>query len=135
MSAWRLAAQALYALGGSGTINQLCYERNGLTQLVKFGLATSNGVKGGRQRATWTLTQLGIDWCEGRVVPVCGPHPLDKALADRKNLRPGSFHRPRARATWFIATWLMSLPRDVRITPYPGAASQTNNPLPNTSEE
>lgn len=118
MSAWRLAARALYENGGSGTFADIC-DPSALQQLQHFGLATSTGTRGGpNKNVTWSLTQLGIYWCEGRVAAVCGPHPLDRALRD-KTKRHASLdvYRPRGRATWFVATWLMSLPHGVRIKP------------------
>lgn len=94
MAAWKIAARELYAKGGAGTYADVA-DRSALCALVSLGLATSDGRQGGVNRATWTLTQRGIDWCEGRV--------------SSEVVRPGG-------RRWF-ATWLASLPRDIRIAP------------------
>jgi hypothetical protein len=105
MSSWKLAARVLYRMGGTATVERIMDEEpdldsGRLCSLRLYGLATSNGRIGGNQPATYTLTQLGIDWCEGRVREVPAP-------------RTPGIHGRRMR---FVATWLASLPRGIRIT-------------------
>lgn len=102
MSSWRLLARALNDLGGEATSAQLELKIGGafavggaLVQLRQLGLAERVGNWRGRGvRCTWRLTQRGVDWCEGRLT-----------TAGRKG------------GMRFIATWLASLPRGLRITP------------------
>jgi hypothetical protein len=96
MSAWRLAVRALYD-HGPATSQQVelriggVYAHKALSAAVAYGLVHSPGKNNGT--ACWSLTPLGVDWCEGRVTQV--------------EVRPGG-------RRW-AATWLSSLPRDIRI--------------------
>jgi hypothetical protein len=93
MSAWRIVARNLYAIGGSGLAAQfdgIC-QRSALKRMRDLKLIANNGKRG--RHCIWTLTPLGIAWCEGRAKYIHG----------------------RTRPTILAATWLASLPRDVRI--------------------
>lgn len=98
MSSWKLTLRALYVLGPAtsqqidtylfGQVNTF----KSLYEAKKLGLVVSPGRGHGTYRP-WRLSQRGIDWCEGRLAQV--------------EQRPGG--------RMFVATWLASLPRDVRI--------------------
>ena len=92
MSAWRMAARALYELGGAADYRTLILkvvEPSALRRLLSLGLA----VNGGRKHPTneWALTSLGVAWCEGRVQAKPGPRWLGAR-------------------TRFVATWLAAHP-------------------------
>jgi hypothetical protein len=104
MSAWRQAVKVLYAKPDhTGTLRDCdlagivgAGNSSGLKYAGYLGLAEFHGHRG---RGHWKLTPRGIDWCEGRVV-----------------LALGLPHRPGVRAPYRLrATWLSSLPRDIRI--------------------
>jgi hypothetical protein len=86
MSGWRVMAKELYEAGGSLPFSSVGSSHGELQRLRVLGLAKSTGVKGKGDR--WQLTQLGIDYCEGRVKP-----------------------HGRRGGIKFHATWLASLPR------------------------
>lgn len=102
MSGWRIAIRTLHQLGGTARTDRVA----GLTRLVdagraladarELGLVTGDGRRGPGVAATWTLTPLGRDFCEGRVAQA-----------------PASRLRQRGRI--FVATWLASLPRGIRL--------------------
>lgn len=107
MSAWRLAVRRLYALGGTatvariddGTINSL--HRTLLSARI-LGLVSSSW-DGPWSQATYTLTEKGWLWCEGK-------------LRDTYGLR-GMGKDPKALS--FIATWLRAFPEPVQLeTPW-----------------
>lgn len=97
MSAWMVAARAMYALGGSATSDELAdalivaTAKAPLHELRCLGLVDNTGRRGSPGR--WVLTPLGIDWCEGRVKQI--------------EVKPGGRR--------FVSTWLASLPRGLRI--------------------
>ena len=95
MSAWRLAVRALYELGPS-TSAQVELRIGGVNAWAALRAAQALGlvVSPGRRRlGLWSLTPLGVDWCEGRVAQI--------------EVRPGG-------RRW-VSTWLSSLPRGLRI--------------------
>jgi hypothetical protein len=101
MSAWRLAVRTLYEIGPSTSLRVDVYAggvdvKNALTQAAKLGLVHSPGRNGS---GVWSLTQLGVDWCEGRAVELLAPRT-----------RGSVGQRMR-----FAATWLSSLPRGIRL--------------------
>jgi hypothetical protein len=106
MSAWRQAIRVLYAQPGHcGTLCDCelagiegAYSASGLKYLSRLDLAKPNTARG--KQTKWTLTQRGIDYCEGRLT------------LGTKSWRGGP-GRPGFR---LVATWLSSLPRDIRIT-------------------
>lgn len=104
MSTWRLIVRALHDIGGSGTNAQIRKRMGGVLEfeptLVSAHLcsATRVGVVSSSGRKTdnvWTLTPAGLAWIEGRITLV--------------RSRPGG-------RRW-VATWLESLPRGLRIQP------------------
>jgi hypothetical protein len=114
MSAWRIVIRNLYSSGGSGTAKVAGADfltpyqaGNALEIAAKHGLVQGPGT--GKQ--VWTLTQRGIDWCEHRVSDV---YLLQRGIRWR-------------------ATWLSSLPRDIRIACE--AASRHVTPSHATSEQ
>lgn len=108
MSAWRILTRALYRIGGTGKRCEFDDDKlapthgTALTHMRERGLATNNGKRG--TGCVWTLTQLGIDYCEHRVewVPLPGKEGQGGGI-------------PRG----FLPTWLSSLPRNTRMTPRP----------------
>jgi hypothetical protein len=103
MSAWRIAVQALYDHGpmSAGRVELYLSGRSGSAALRDAdyrGMVNTPG-RGLRHAGMWTLTQRGIDLCEGRLT-----------LAPGEPRVPGT--RPAFR---LVATWLSSLPRDIRI--------------------
>jgi len=95
VSAWRLAARDLYENGGSGTWSDVP-DYKALRALVRLGLATNTGTNrsGKGSPDVWTLTQLGRDYCEGRIA-------VETARG---------FKRHKVQATW-----LASLPKGIRL--------------------
>lgn len=72
MTHWETITRALHLAGG-GPLPRSAFDseiesdeaaRAGLKRAKEHGLVTSLGV---HRKATWTLTQLGIDWCQGRI--------------------------------------------------------------------
>ena len=98
MSTWRTVARALHVLGPSTAAEVelhtggLFHGGEALYRARELGLVEHDG-EWRNQRCEWHLTQRGLDWCEGRLAAV--------------QLRPGG-------RRWF-PTWLMALPRDVRV--------------------
>jgi len=104
VSTWRLIVRALHDIGGSGTNAQIRKRMGGVmefesllvsAQLVaaaRLGVVASSGRK---TDAVWTLTPTGLAWLEGRATMI--------------RVRPGG-------RRW-VATWLESLPRGLRIQP------------------
>lgn len=100
MSHWKLAAAAVYALGGTATTRDVelaGVDPHGLYAARRLGLVEHSEWRW--IDCQWWLTPLGIDWCEGRVA--LAPAPFT-----------GRTGRPPMR---FVATWLSSLPRGIRI--------------------
>ena len=70
MSGWMIAARELHRLGG-GPLPSVKFDRLGpgqkeaLSRLLALGLATRAGCK---LNSTYTLTEAGRDWCEGRAI-------------------------------------------------------------------
>jgi hypothetical protein len=105
MSGWRIVTRALYELGGSGTTRDVArhlgrYDWLDLSSILSscrgVGTLTSSAVGVGSNSdtpCTWTLTPVGIGWCEGRYVAV--------------TVRPGGRH--------WAATWIESLPRGLTL--------------------
>ena len=86
MSAWRLSLKELHEAGGTAPWRTFgCYK--GRAQLAQMGLATHTPLP--RNGIQWTLTKLGWDVAEGKLV--------------QREVRPGG--------RYWCATWLMSLPR------------------------
>jgi hypothetical protein len=101
MSAWKVACRALHALGGVATRQQLedyivDDPYGGLVTLRRYGMVTMTPAATQFQPATFTLTELGLDWIEGR--RKLSPVPTNRAMLA------------------LLPTWLSALPRDVRIT-------------------
>lgn len=95
MSAWRLAVRALYELGPS-TSAQVELHIGGVNAWTALRDAQALGlvVSPGRGRlGLWSLSPLGVDWCEGRVIQI--------------EVRPGG-------RRW-VSTWLSSLPRGLSL--------------------
>jgi hypothetical protein len=102
MSAWRALVRNLYEIGGGpaprrafDNLPTLSAARGGLNCARDFGL-----IKARLQTCdwVWTLTDLGRDWCEGRVAIV------------------GVMNKPRGRPVLRpVATWLKALPRPGEI--------------------
>jgi hypothetical protein len=86
MSAWRVMASELYAMGGQAPYDAVAGLDKELQRLRELGLAVTTGKRGKGDH--WVLTQLGTDYCEGRVKP-----------------------HGRRGGIKFHATWLASLPR------------------------
>ena len=105
MSTWRLIVRALHDIGGSGTNVQIRKRMGGVMALDSSGVsaelsrAARLGVvsRAGRckNEVRWQITPLGLDWAEGRITMI--------------RSRPGG-------RRW-VATWLASLPRGLRIQP------------------
>jgi hypothetical protein len=98
MSAWRIVVRSLYEMGPatSGMVELHTGGTNAwiaLRDARVIGLVSSPEKKDGT--GLWSLTPIGVDWCEGRVTSV--------------SLRPGG-------RRW-VSTWLSALPRGLRITP------------------
>ena len=75
MAHWETITHALHRAGG-GPLPRSAFDadiecdesvKSGLKRAKEHGLVTSFGAYG---KATWTLTQLGLDWCMGRVALV-----------------------------------------------------------------
>lgn len=70
MSGWMIAARELHRLGG-GPLPSVKFDRLGpgqkeaLSRLLALGLVTRAGCK---LNSTYTLTEAGRDWCEGRAI-------------------------------------------------------------------
>lgn len=98
MTTWRIVTRSLYDLGGTATNAQIrrnlpmCVITAGvaLNRAAEFGLVHRTGPK---TQSHWHLTTHGWDWCENKIQQV--------------ETRPGG-------RRW-VATWLISLPRGVRI--------------------
>lgn len=108
MSAWRVAAKAIYARGGIAMSKEL-HELSGspfgpLQELLRMKLATSTG-KNGNQAALYTLTPKGVAFVEGRLEVIRRPH--------------NGYGRKTRQMVW-KATWIDSLPRGLRLEPAPG---------------
>lgn len=115
MSHWRQAVCILYELGGTAPTGDLALSganlRNGLREARGFGLVDcSSGIR--KRDCVWWLTETGIAYAEGRVIPWRGAHPTDREPAGVTKRGRGYAHVK----TRFIATWLSALPRDIRIT-------------------
>lgn len=104
MSAWRLAVRALHDLGRPATAVALGAATGlgtrgagvSMKRAAELGLVRRPGRGCANGSRLWTLTQLGTDWCEGRV-----------DLAVPRGLRAGP-------VIW-RATWVSSLPRGLRL--------------------
>lgn len=111
MSAWRITIRKLYAMPGHSATHRELDFAGGLPMLQRLKLITREHVPGCHRhgsRIRFTLTPLGIDFCEGRAMAIVGP------------AAPG---RIRQRGPLqMAATWLSALPQGVRITPYPWAS-------------
>lgn len=124
MSSWRYTVKALHAIGGKGVRTDFdagdgSVSDYGIRAALQLGLIERDGRRGStvlsepiqgctkrlvlstRSHCTYTLTQRGVDYCEGRITDVAG------------RMRDASDGRGPLR---FVATWLASLPRDIRIT-------------------
>lgn len=106
MSAWRIAVQALHALGGTATARDIWVSgrmgggvKSALYKAKAMGLVTSPGYCGRDHAGAWVLTQRGVDFCEGR-------------LAFAPGVPQSTGGRPPMR---LVCTWLSALPRNVRI--------------------
>lgn len=101
MTAWRIITQAVHAAGGSATTERLqrYVETDMRTTSIWLGIAARRGmvyptrVPGAGNGRLWCLTQLGRDWCEGRITEI--------------ETKPGG-------RRW-VSTWLASLPRGIRL--------------------
>ncbi len=105
MSTWRLIVRALHDIGGSGTNAQIRKRMGGvmefdasgvsaeLCRAAELGVITSAGRRG--HDNIWQIITTGLAWLEGRITMV--------------RTRPGG-------RRW-VATWLESLPRGLRIQP------------------
>jgi hypothetical protein len=103
MAAWQLAIRAIHDNGpmSAANLDFLLSGRSGsaaLRDAYYRGMVKSPG-RGLREAGLWSLTQRGLDFCEGRLQ--VAPAPWGGG--------PG---RPRMR---FVATWLSALPRDIRL--------------------
>lgn len=110
MSAWRIVVREVYEAGGSmPTRDSTAWTVSvnaAFSKAAYLGLLRSPGRGGnGKDPRGWTLTPLGRDYCEGRVVHI--PNVRRKNPTDSNYI------------IWFQATWLASLPRgnEVRLTP------------------
>lgn len=126
MSTWKLAARMLHQLGGSATGAEVanCLALNGhviapevaCRRLAELGLIIAP--KRGGVPGDWVLTQLGEDWCEGRVTVVAGSGSERRRYIDaskeRKERRNAWSPHPHRKAR-FVATWLSSLPRGISL--------------------
>jgi hypothetical protein len=103
MSAWRIITKALYAAGG-GPVHTSAFDNaelsydgfwHGIERAGNLGMIV-NTVSGWgvAERGRWALTDMGRDWCEGRIAVCC---PL--------------WDRGRTKAQRPVATWLKALPR------------------------
>ncbi len=106
MSAWRLAVEALYEMGGTASASDMA-----LAGVPERGPRAARGLKlvsctgrGGRDVThLWYLTDLGIAWCEGRAALVqAGP---------KGQRRPGNRGGYR-----FVATWLAAWPGPMSLS-------------------
>lgn len=97
MAAWRLVVRALYELGPATSCAVSLHAGGGFNEhralyvALTYGLVHSPGRNA--QIPLWCLTQLGVDWCEGRVTQI--------------EVRPGG-------RRW-VSTWLSALPRGLRL--------------------
>lgn len=107
MSAWKIATRRLYDMGG-GPLHSPRFVGELNPEAACHAKAHGMMLNAGHgPRALWTLTQLGRDWCEGRIVV---------AIIERQTGRKGWPKGARLKAR---ATWLMSLPRagEIRLQP------------------
>lgn len=111
MSQWRIALRALHSAGKPMSVQEIetavggSFEARGAMHRAQLlGLARSS-LRG--RHASWSITDRGIAWCEGRIVERQAPRACD----------------PSRRRYRFVATWLSSLPRDIRITADTGAGA------------
>lgn len=113
MSMWRITIRTLHELGGKATTTEIArgsgfqaYEvGEELRYLKAMGMVEGGGTSGGRRgMATWALTECGVAYCEGRIAVVRDHDGQRKALGIRGTRMPR-----------FVATWLSSLPKGIRI--------------------
>lgn len=102
MSGWRILVKQLHEIGGGparrvefDTLPTLIAGTQALTRAKQLGLIESH-IRGYRWK--WTLTDLGRDWCEGRV-DIVG---VQISRIGGPVLRP-------------VATWLKALPKPGEI--------------------
>ena len=74
MSAWKLAVREIHALGGSVPWTHVIDIRDAIKAARRYGLVSTTGGRGRGQGGTWSLTSKGVDYCEGRLVPVGKSH-------------------------------------------------------------
>jgi hypothetical protein len=121
MSSWKLCANALHARPGhSGTTTHcellgIAAVHKALQRLKAFGFVESNGGRGAL--AVWTLTPLGVAWCENRVDVMRGTCLTERRLFERSRCRkrPAQLIAHPHRRHRIVATWLSALPVGIRI--------------------